>query len=151
MTSLSCVLNSIIFVIEGEDNDTISLHVSSVLFTPKLPSLLSPPLLSSRTRLSNFVGVSKVVELEKFLASGGTPSDVRALITAERSKTEIGNVEVEVEVVVEDAAVKEVEVVLLVDMTAEADVVATVEDIEDSLDKISAVPSPQSSVQTDAA
>ena len=46
---------------------------------------------------------------------------------------------------------KEVEVVLLVDMTAEADVVATVEDIEDSLDKISAVPSPQSSVQTDAA
>jgi hypothetical protein len=67
---------------------------------------------------SLFAGVSKVIELEKFLSSGGSPSDIRTLLRAERLKAETecskGEVGGEAE------AVEEAEVVLEVDMTAGA-------------------------------
>ena len=87
------------------------------------------------------VGVSKVIELEKFLSSGGSPNDIRTLLKLECSRAEIEcsveaevnlnvgiNVEVEVknkvevegEVEEEGEAVKEVEIVLEVDITADA-------------------------------
>ena len=81
------------------------------------------------------VGVSKVIELEKFLSSGGSPNDIRTLLKLECSRAEIEcsveaevnldvriNVEVDMKVEVEGRgeAVEEGEVVLKVDMTGDA-------------------------------
>ena len=54
-----------------------------------------------------------MIELEKFLSSGGSPSDIRTLLTAERSKAETEYSKGEVG--------GEAEVVLEVDMTAGAE------------------------------
>jgi hypothetical protein len=79
---------------------------------------LSSPLSSLHIIVQPLAGVSKVIEVEKFLSSGGSPSDIRTLLRAERLKAETecskGEVGGEAE------AVEEAEVVLEVDMTAGA-------------------------------
>lgn len=60
-----------------------------------------------------------MIELEKFLSSGGSPSDIRTLLGTERSAAEIECSKGEVGG--EAKAVEEAEVVLDVDMTAGAE------------------------------
>lgn len=60
-----------------------------------------------------------MIELENFLSSGGSPSDIRRLLRTERLKAESEYSEGEVGG--EAEAVEEAEVVLEVDMTAGAE------------------------------
>lgn len=88
------------------------------LVQPLLPSLISPALILALP----LTGVSKVIELEKFLSSGGSPSAIRTLLRTGRStaETQDGKGEGEGEVEGEAEAVEEAEVVLEADITAGA-------------------------------
>ena len=103
-----------------------------------------------------------MIELEKFLSSGGSPSDIRALLAAESSRALMKHIQVQVDV--EDGveggeeAVKEVEVEVVPMIgraTDEEEEVAAVavEDTDVTPDELSAVPclQPSSFVPTDAA
>lgn len=87
-----------------------------------------------------------MIELEKFLSSGGSPSDIRTILRTERSKKETHNGQSEGELVGEVEAVEEAEVMIEVDMRAGAEeaaavTVVTVEDREVCPDKTTVVPS----------